>query len=254
MTLPTLARRLSKLATDNSPVILTAIGVTGVLSTAYLAARASFKSARMIDEHYEVMLDGDKLPIKKSVELCWKNYVPAATSATITIAAVICANRVEARRAAALAAVYTISERAFDEYKSKVVEKLGARKEQGIRDEIAQDQVTRNPVNNCEVIIAGTGEQLCYDTFSGRYFSSDMETLRKAQNDLNQQIINDSYASLSDFYYHVGLKATKTSSEIGWTTDKLMELRFSTVLSDDGRPCISVDFSVAPIRGYDIFS
>ena len=155
-----------------------------------------------------------------------------------------------AARAAAVAAAYTISEKAFSEYKEKVVERLGTPKEQKIRDEVAQDRVTKNPPNERETIITGGGEVLCYEAFTGRYFKSDMETLKKAQNDLNYVMLNDGYASLSDFYNKIDLPTTSYSDEIGWTSDKLLELNFSTVLSDDGRPCISIDFMAAPVRDY----
>ena len=149
-----------------------------------------------------------------------------------------------------MAAAYSISEKAFSEYKEKVIEKIGENKEQKVRDEIAQDQVNRNPVSTREVIITGNGDVLCYDSITGRYFQSNVESLRKAMNDTNHQIINDMYASLNDFYNRIGLPMTPYASEVGWNADRLLELQFSTVLSEDGRPCISVSYPLSPIRDY----
>ena len=251
MTLPILTKRLSKLAADNSPAILTAIGVAGVLSTAYLAARGAFKSARVLDENESSL---HPLEPKQKFDLVWKNYIPASIAGALTVAAIVSASRVSSRRAAALAVVYTVSEKAFEEYRSKIVEKIGPKKEQSFRDEIAQEQVAQNPVNNCEVIFAGSGGDLYHDAFSGRYFTSDMQTVRKAQNDLNQQILSDSYASLSDFYELLGIRKTGVSDEVGWTTDRLLDIKFSTVLTEDDRPCMSINFSVQPTRNFNRFS
>ena len=248
MTLQSLAGRLGKFAADNSPVILTAVAVTGTLTTAYLTGRATIKAVNVL--RFEEPLSVPFTP-KERIKHCWKFYIPAVTTAGLTIAAIVCANRIGTRRAAALAAAYTISEKAFEEYRSKIVEKLGAKKEQAFRDEIAQDRVTRNPVGAREVIIATGGQVLCYETFTGRYFYSDIETLRKAQNDLNQEILRNLYGSLSDFYDLVGLPHTAVSGEIGWNADNLLELQFSAVLAEDGRPCISVEFSAQPYRHYD---
>jgi hypothetical protein len=77
-----------------------------------------------------------------------------------------------------------------------------------------------------------------------------MEALRKAQNDINYQVMHDSYASLTDFYSMVGLAPTSNSDDVGWNSDKLLELQFSPVLTEGGRPCISIDFVVAPVRHY----
>lgn len=256
MAFDNLAQRASKFAADNSPAILTAIGVTGVLTTAYLTGKASFKAAEIIRKETDRndKFTGYEGTLKQNLELTWKLYIPAATTGLVTVACIIGSNRIGTRRAAALATAYTISEKMFTEYKDKVVEKLGEKKEQAVRDELAQERVDKAPVSSSkEIIIAGGGDVLCFDVFTGRYFKSDMETLKKAQNDLNYQIINNMYASLSDFYNLIGLAPTGFSEEVGWNSDKLMELDISTVLSDDGRPCISVNFNVHPIRDYHRF-
>lgn len=247
-----LVKRTQKLAIDNSPAILTAIGVTGALTTAYLTGKASFKAAEMIREEADRTdkFTGYNGTLKQDVKLVWKLYIPAAGTAVLTVTAIVAANHIGSRRAAAIAAAYTISEKAFEEYKEKVVEKMGATKEQAVRDEVAQDRVDRNPVSSHEVIIAGSGQVLCFDEWSGRYFQSDMETIRKAQNDTNYQVLNESYASLSDFYERIGLPSTSQSDEIGWNTDRMIDLKFSTTLAEDGRPCLAIDFGLTPIRGY----
>ena len=149
-----------------------------------------------------------------------------------------------------MAAAYTVSEKAFEEYREKIVEKLGANKERQARDEVAQDRVNANPVGRTEVIVTGGGNVLCYDMYTGRYFQSDMETIKQAQNNLNHHILNNVYASLNDFYDMIGLSRIKTGDEIGWNSDKLMEIYFSTTMSDDQKPCIAIDFSVEPVRNY----
>jgi hypothetical protein len=252
MSLPVIAKRLEQTIANNSPAILTGIGVAGVVTTAYLAGTASIKAYQIIEAEREAMLlhkeDFPELKAKWVMEKVWKLYIPAVTTGTLTCAAIIGANRIGTRRAAAIAAAYQISERAFDDYKEKVVEKLGKGKEQEVRDEIAQEKVTKN-VPNAEVYITGTGEVLCYDTITGRTFKSDMERLRQAQNDLNKLLIDNVYASLTDFYELIGLPGTPYSNEVGWNTENLLELSFSSTLAE-GVPCIAVDYSVTPVREY----
>lgn len=247
LSLSNLAKKAARALSDNSPLILTALGVTGTITTAYLTGKASFRAAQVLDE--ECGNFGVGFSAKEKVELTWKLYIPAATTGLLTVTCIIFANRIGTRRAAAMAAAFTISERAFEEYKSKVIEKLGEKKEQAVRDELAQDRVNRDPVERREVFIAG-GSVLCYDNYTGRYFLSDMETLRKAQNDINEQITHDHYASLTDFYERVGLPATQVSEEVGWNLDKFLELHFSTTLSSKGEPCLVVNFEVSPARNY----
>lgn len=248
-----IAKAAEKLAIDNSPAILTALGVTGVLTTAYLTGKASFKAAYRIEDEQSQMNAHPshyQLENKEKFLLIWKLYIPAIGTGVVTVVCIIGANRIGSRRAAALAAAFSISEKAFTEYEEKVIEKMGALKERGIHDEIAQDRVSRNPVGEREIIITGNGEVLCYDSFSGRYFESSMEELKKAQNDINYTILSDGYASVGDFYGKIGLSATAYSEEVGWKSDTKLELSFAGTLSEDQRPCIAIEFRAAPVRDY----
>lgn len=247
-------RVTEKLISDNSPLILTVVGVTGTVATAILTGKATYDSV------VEEFMDGyetldwktdlyNEYTAKKRIKRHWKRYVPAVATGVLTVAAVVGANRIGTRRAAGLAAAFSLSERAAVEYREKVVEKFGQNKEREVRDEIAQDRVNRNPEGSREIVIVGT-DVLCHDAFSGRYFQSSMETLRKAQNDLNAQVLNNMYASLSDFYDLIGLTRTDYSDEIGWNVNNTLELKFSTVMSEDGRPCLSFSFDTRHIRDY----
>jgi hypothetical protein len=242
--------RATKLAADNSPTILTAIGVTGTIATAVLSGRASFKAAEILERDRQTATLEYEQSFRRCVELTWFLYIPAVGTGFMTVAAIIMANRIGMRRAAAIAAAYSLSERAFSEYRTKVIDKVGEKAEQRIRDDVAQDSVDRNPVVSKEVIITDGGEVLCHDSITGRYFNSSIEALRKAQNDINAQIFQAMYASLADFYDLVGLPTTDYAYEVGWNTDNMLELEFSTVLSKDSRPCVSVAYGVYPIRGH----
>lgn len=257
MTLNSLIGKTSRFMTDNSPVILTAIGATGVLATAYLTGKAALKTHTLIQHRRLDLAEEDvsyKLTDRDKFELVWKLYIPAAGSALLTIAAIICANHIGTRRAAAIATAYNISERAFSEYREKIIEKIGAVKEEKARTEIAQKKIDDNPASTNQVIVTGGGEVLCYESFTDRYFYSDLETLKKAMNDTNHQILRDSYASLSDFYERVGLKFTSISNDVGWNSDRLLDLVFSAVISEKGRPCIVVDYYIVPIHRYNQFN
>jgi Family of unknown function (DUF6353) len=229
---------------SNSPAILTALGVSGTLSTAYLAGKASYKAAHVIRRaNLTFPAPGERRQrAKENFQLTWKLYIPAVTSGGLTIACIVMANRVGSKRTAAIAAAYSLSETALVEYREKVIEQFGERKEQAVRDELAQDKVAGNPPNR-EVIVAGSSDVLCHELLTGRYFRSDMETLRKAQNDINGKILRERYVQLSEFYYLVGLPYTSHSSVLGWDSDRLMELEFSTVLSEDNIPCIAFEYN-----------
>lgn len=229
---------------QNSTVILTGVGVTGTITVAYLTGKASFQAAEIIRRNEE----NGPLELKEKAALVWPLYIPAAGISAVSITSIIMANRLDSKKAAALAAAYGLSERAFVEYKDKVVERLGENKELQLREAIAQDRVNNNPVS--QVIMTGSGEVLCYDSITGRYFESTIETIKKAMNDINYRIMQHGHESLSAFYDEIGLPATSYSDEVGWNSSQLLDISFSTTMSSDDRPCIAIDFTVAPTHGY----
>lgn len=245
MNLHGVAKTVEKSFRDNSPAILTGLGVSGTIITAYLAGRASIESDRVITKEAEARANNTEVELTKKeiVKLVWKHYIPTAISGAVTIGCIVGAARVGSRRTAASMAAYSLSEKAFTEYREKVVEQIGARKEQSVRDEIAQDKVTLNPPPGREVILSGPGNVLSCELYTGRYFNSDMESLRQAQNNLNAKLVRDGYASASDLYYMLGLPPTSFSDKIGWNSDRLLEMQFSTTLSGDGRPCLAFDYN-----------
>ena len=234
----------------HSPAILTALGITGMIGTTVLAVKATPKALDLIENKKEE-LDKDKLTVVETVKATWKCYAPAAVTCVTSAACLIGASSVHTKRNAALATAYKLSESALIEYRDKVVETIGEKKEQSVRDAIAKDHVEKNPVTNNEVIITDRGYTLCYDELSGRYFYSDIEKIKKAANELNRQMLNDMYVSLNELYYELGLEGTKLGEQMGWNIDRgLIDLKFSATVSADDRPCIVLDYRIPPMYDY----
>lgn len=242
-------KKLGQNLNKQSPILLTAVAATGVVATAALTAKASFSASDIIRE--EVAKNGEIDEVKEKVKayapLVWKLYIPAGICGGLTIASLVMSNKIGSSRTAAAVGAYSITEKAFGEYRAKVVEEIGKHKEQVIRDDIARDKVVSDTMKD-SLIITGTGEVLCCELHTRRYFMSDMETLRRAQNDINMSILSDLYVTLETFYSLLSIPPTSHSSELGWDSEKLLELEFSTVLTDDGRPCLAFNYNyIKPI-------
>lgn len=246
--LASLAGSAQKLVTNNSPAILTAAAVVGVVATAVLVAKAAPKAHTDIQN--EMSERTDEVTLVDKTLLVYKYYIPAAATGAATIACIIGANTISTKRSAALASAVGLSEYAFKEYRNKVVEQLGENKETKVHDAVMQDVVSRNPVSDNQVIITGNGKSLFLDNFSERYFESDMESVRRAVNDINEQIFGEDSASLNDFYNRIGIRGSKLGDELGWNQTNKLEIRYSTALSEDNRPCVVIDYRKAPLNDY----
>ena len=237
----------------HSPEILTGIGIAGMLTTTVLAVKATPKALQLIQERKEEE-QVDTLPPVEVIKTCWKCYIPAAVTATASVACLIGATSVNARRNAALATAYKLSESAFADYKAKVVETIGEKKEQAVQDKVAQEQLDKNPASKNEIYITRKGDTLFLDPCSKRYFTFDIDQLRKVENKLNRDMLTDpfGYISLNEFYDEIGLERTYLGDEIGWNVTRgMIEIQFSPGIADDERPCLVLDYAVAPKYGFD---
>ncbi|AXQ61283.1 hypothetical protein SEA_LIBERTYBELL_42 [Streptomyces phage LibertyBell] len=259
MDISPLLKQVGKVAAKNSPAILTALGVTGTITTAILAAKGAFKSAgdivaeeaeRALKVEAEELTPEDAAMTRQDkFNLTWKNYVPAAIVGAATIGAIICSHNIADRRAAAAAAAYTFVEKSFKDYQDKTKTKIGEKKERELRDELAQERFDRRPVR--PVIITGKGNTLFYDAWSGRTFYSDMQAFQKAVNQFNSDIIGSGYGSLSEFWSLLGLDPTQQSDNIGWPSERILEYTITSVITADDEPAISYEFSTRPTLRFD---
>lgn len=255
-----LAKDIRMTVSKHSPEILMGLGITGMITTTVLAVKATPKALQLIDEKKQE-LEVDTLTPAETVKTAWKCYIPATVSGVMSVACLIGSNSVNAKRNAALATAYKISETAFSEYREKVVETIGEKKERTVRDKVSEEQLRNNPVSNTEVIVTGKGQTLCFDPLSHRYFYSSIDKLNRAANKLNYEINTSPFATdgvtLNDFYNEIGIPGTMTGDSLGWNLNTgIIEIYPSAQIVEDeeeheGEPCIVINF-VNPPR-YDGF-
>lgn len=240
-----------RVLTKYSPGILTGIGITGMIGATFMAVKATPKALYLIEAKKEESEVEELTPVE-TIKTCWKCYIPATLTTVLSAVCLIGASTVSAKRNAALATAYSISEAALREYQEKVVEVIGEKKEKVVRDAVAKDQIERDPVTKSEVVIIDSNSNtLCYEPLSGRYFKSTIDKIKKAEIKLDRQMIQEMYVSLNDFYWEIGLDGTDLGDKMGWNLSKgYMDLSFSSQLADDGTPCAVIVYGIPPVYDY----
>ena len=240
-----------RVLTKYSPGILTGIGIAGMIGATFMAVKATPKALYLIEAKKEES-EVEELTTVETIKTCWTCYIPATLTTVLSAACLIGASTVSAKRNAALATAYSISEAALREYQEKVVEVIGEKKEKAVRDAVAKDQIERDPVTKSEVVIIDSNSNtLCYEPLSGRYFKSTIDKIKKAEIKLDRQMIQEMYVSLNDFYWEIGLDGTDLGDKMGWNLSKgYMDLSFSSQLADDGTPCAVIVYGIPPVYDY----
>ncbi len=250
---------------DNSPHILTGLGVAGLVTTAVLTGQATVKAYKYVDGYEKFVICNEEKTSEEEknkyfddlylnrFKLCWKHYIPPVIMGAVSIACIVGSNYTSNRQKAALAGLYSLTEKTLNDYREKVVEQIGHNKEEKIRSEVAQKKLDDNPIKEDKIVMTGKGEHLCFDTVSGRYFKSDIEKIRKIQNDLNEARLNGTmWTPVNDFYYLVGLEPTSIGEDIGWTVDDDIKFVFDSKIATNGEPCLVISYEVGP-RGLNRF-
>ena len=238
-------RSARQFLSKHSPEIFTGLGLSSMVTSTVLAVKATPRALNLLEA--AELRKGDKLTPKEVVQNTWKEYLPAVSFGIGGCVFIICGCVINTKRSATLAAAYAMSERAFLTYKDKVIETIGEKKEKDVRDKIGQDEINKKPVQSTQVIITPKGNTLIMDSLSGRYFRSDLDTIKRAVNDLNRQMTYQNYISLNEWYSEIGLDGVRHGDDMGWNLDGgLIKLDYGTQLADNDEPCIYLDYEVPP--------
>lgn len=253
MNLKHITKDLGKFITRESPQILTILGIAGTGVTIYLTGKATWKAAQQI-QHEEIVgkvENGDqtfRLTDKQRFEKVWKFYIPAAATGVMAVGCIVAANRVQARRYAALAAAYGVLSGDFDEFRDKAAEQLGLKKTDDIDHSIAKDKMDGMTIQPGS--ITPDGKSWFLEGSTGRPFLSTQETVKRAMNFVNFEANNQRGASLNTFYDELGLPETTVGSLLGWASGTQCDVVLTPVLLDDGRAVTQIKFTKQPVPDF----
>jgi hypothetical protein len=226
----------------HSPAILIGFAIVSGGAAVVLAVKETPKALKRIEEkkeEYQV----DKLSPWETVKTTWPCYVPAAATFVFAAGCAIGSQSIHVKRNAALAAAYKISETALIDYRGKVLETIGEKKERNVRNEVAKEQINKTPFNPQNIYPTGKGKTICLDPLSNRYFECDVDVIKAAAVKLNQemQLSICSTKSINDFYYAIGLEPVDSSvgDMLGWSTTYPihLDIEYGPVSDDDSRAC-----------------
>lgn len=259
-------KSIQKIVTAHNSEILTGLGIAGAVTSTIFAVKATPKAMRLIEkaEDHGIGLiskgDNDQnwtyrpLKTKEIVKVTWKCYIPAVTTGVFSIACIIGAQSVNARRTAALATAYKLSEKALSEFKESAAEVIGEEKLKEVKQKVAErkvEQVTDDE-SNAKVVISGDGDTWFLDAYSNTVFRSSKNELDAAANKLNRNMRDEMFISLSQFYDEIGLPCTALSDSVGWHIDKgYIDINLSEAVVKDGRAYVVMDFLIGPEPDFD---
>lgn len=236
-------------AKNNSPHIMVAVGLAGMIGAIVTAVKVTPKAKKLIDEATEEK--GEKLTPVETVKAAWKCYIIPAGCFASGAACIIGSDIKNAKVNAGLMTSATVAETALRTYQEKVVETLGEQKEKEVRKKARDDISEKQNVPKDQIYILGGEKVNCIDCL-GNEFSADPDDIRKAINELNNELNRSDSASLNELYDNIpDADDTIVGNYIGWNRkDGLVDVIFSSSLKKN-KPLLVVKYDPLPVYNYD---
>lgn len=248
-----LLRSSKRFVKRNASIILTCAGGVGVITTSVMAAKATPRALKLLEQAEDEK--GDHLTKTEKVVAAAPAYIPTVIMGATTIACIFGVHIVDKRKQAALVSAYAFLDNSYKEYKKKVKEMYGEDADNDIRTELSKDKYDKTDIpKNYE-------DDLFFDEFSGRFFKSTLTKVQRAEYELNRDLVMRDWATINDFYEHLKIPLIDGGDEIGWSTSMNEQAYWQTwvdfsnpkTIANDGSEYYIVRMFQEPMPGFADF-
>lgn len=234
----TVARQLL-ISRKNSPSILFGAGVVGTVASTVMACRATLKLDQVLldmstdlevahDMDHSAYSESDR---KKDITLIYARsmgkigrlYAPSIMLGITSISALTKSHNMLNERNIALTAAYAAVDKAFSEYRERVVDKYGEEQDRDFRYETERVEVENGKGKTKTVTRVAPGEHSMYARFFDEYSTSwskegeyNLLFLRCQQNWANDLLKARGHLFLNEVYDMLGIGRSKAGAVVGW--------------------------------------
>jgi hypothetical protein len=248
--------RAGLVAAKNSPHFLFGAGIVGFVGTTVLACRATLKLeevlaetqtdlavARGIDDERYSESDRQKdvtlIQVRAAGEVA-KLYAPAVIAGAISIVALTKSHNILNERVAGLTAAYAAVDKAFREYRQRVVDKYGEEEDRNFRYDTEEVEVTNEKTGKKATVRRvgprGASQYARFFDELAQDWNRDPELnlyyLKCQQNYLNDLLRARGHVFLNEVYDRIGVPRSKAGAVVGW------------VMTNDGSTDNYIDFGI----------
>ena len=240
----------------HSPEILVVGGVVGLVTSGVMACKATTKLSAILDDSKEQIELFDKVAAnpemvkeeytvedaekdKKIVKVqtavkVAKLYAPSIAVGVVSIGAIFASNNIMRKRNVALGAAYATVDRAFKDYRNRVVDRFGEELDKELRynlktkevketieDENGKKKTVKRNIKYMDSAMPSEFAVIYDDGCAG--WTKDPEDnkffLIQQQRYANERLKRRGYLSLNEVYELLGFPSTKAGQVVGWLYD-----------------------------------
>ena len=240
----------------HSPEILVVGGVVGLVTSGVMACKATTKLSAILDDSKEQIELFDKVAAnpemvkeeytvedaekdKKIVKVqtavkVAKLYAPSIAVGVVSIGAIFASNNIMRKRNVALGAAYATVDRAFKDYRNRVVDRFGEELDKELRYNLKTKEVKetvedengkkKTVKRNIKYMDSPTPSEFAviYDDGCAGWTKDPEDNkffLIQQQRYANERLKRRGYLSLNEVYELLGFPSTKAGQVVGWLYD-----------------------------------
>lgn len=240
-----------KIKKHNHEILIVA-GIVGTVASTIMACKATTKLSVILEESKKDIENIHKCEAdetlaekyskddaKKDLAIVYaqtgiklaKLYAPSAVLGVLSITSIVASHNILKKRNVALAAAYTTVDKAFKEYRNRVIERFGNEVDKELRYNIKskkfEDVVVDSENGKEKKVKATVNVASPTENDYSRFFDEtclnyennndyNLMYLRSQQALANDRLKADGFLFLSDVYDALGIKRTKMSQTVGW--------------------------------------
>lgn len=236
---------------NNKSTILMGVAMATSVGALVGAIMVTKEASEKLEDKKQELEDEDITAVKQVTEygkVVLPYYGPIVLAEVVSLGCMIYAHKLDLKKQAALLGAAQLYLNENKEYRNKVIERIGKKDEEKIREEILQDRVDSKPVN--DMMVAGDGKTLCYDPLSNQYFMSSIEDILNAASLQNIKLYGNSemYVSANEWLWDIGAQKNDVwGDDLGWNVNTGFELGpGKSRIAPDGRPCYCINYTIMP--------
>ena len=241
-----------------SPEILVVSGIVGAITSTVMACKSTTKISSVLeepkkeldrihecmeDEEFKNEHDYTEEDGKKDLAIVYtqtgvklaKLYAPSVILGTLSITAILAGHNILRKRNVALAAAYTVVDKSFKDYRSRVIERFGSDLDKELKYNIKAKEIEETVVDGkgkekkvkktIDVVDAdGISEYAKFFDEGCKGWEDDPDfnllTVRECEKFANRKLKTNGYLFLNDVYDMLGIQRTRAGQVVGWIYDK----------------------------------
>lgn len=239
----------------HSPEILITAGVVGIVASTVMCCKATLKVDEILEESKETVekikevheTKGEEIypeqDYKRDLTITYvkmygkvaKLYAPAVTLGVVSLGCILGAHGIMKKRNVALMAAYKAVEQSFSDYRKRVVEEFGERKDylyyNGLKEETVTEEVVDEDGKKKKVKktieVRDEGYHSPYEFFFDESSSEWSKTpeynkhfLVAQQNYFNNLLMSRGHVFLNEIHDALGTPRTQAGAVVGWVLPK----------------------------------